>query len=197
MNGSDFIEPPPGLIPGGTPEAPPAATVRQAPKRVERALPSFTPPAFAAPPKPAAVPTSPPAVPPKPPAVPPAQAVTSPTPTAASSWRLLDAAGAVVHVEGRTVLGRAPHAEAVPGAARAVAVDDPARTVSKTHALVEPASAVLLVTDLGSTNGVRIEYADGRTRELRPGTPTEVAANDTLLLGEFRLLVAGATRPTV
>jgi len=92
------------------------------------------------------------------------------------------------------VLGRDPQPAATPGA-RPVAVDDPARTVSKTHAYAEPIAEGLRVTDLRSTNGVRVEGPDGAVRELAQGEPTLVAVGSALYLGEFGLRVDGLARP--
>ncbi|WP_127793723.1 FHA domain-containing protein [Agromyces sp. LHK192] len=212
MNGSDFIEPPPGLIPAAPAEQP-AETVRQAPRRVERALPTFTPPPHAMPPNtlpaaprpgppPAATPAAPPPAAPTPSAPTssaPAQGRPAPPtgPVPVIGWRLVDRTGHGIEISSRTVLGRTPDVRRASGAVAAVVVDDPARTVSKTHALVEPDGRALLVTDLRSTNGVRVEYADGRVVDLPPGGAALVAPNDILLLGEFALLVTGTPRATV
>ncbi|HEY1106145.1 MAG TPA: hypothetical protein VGE78_08345, partial [Agromyces sp.] len=67
--------------------------------------------------------------------------------------------------------------------------------VSKTHAYAEPIAEGLRVTDLRSTNGVRVEGPDGAVRELAQGEPTLVAVGSALYLGEFGLRVDGLARP--
>lgn len=201
MGEQDFIVPPPGIVPSAPQPHAPDRTVRAVP----RTLPTFAPggPVIGAPGAPL----------PKPPARVGAPAPTSSTSAAsdasseepsqpgpapagehvAPAWRLVAASGFEVVIDGTAVLGRDPQPTAVPGA-RAIAVDDPARTVSKTHAFAEPTAAGLRVTDLRSTNGVRVEPPGEPMRELVPGEPTVVAPGAALYLGEFGLRVDGVAR---
>ena len=88
------------------------------------------------------------------------------------------------------VVGRDPVASGVLHAdARPVAVIDPARSVSKTHAVIDARAGVVTVIDLHSTNGVRVQPPSGEIVELAPGAPTEVVAGSTLYLGELGLRV--------
>ncbi|WP_350349620.1 FHA domain-containing protein [Agromyces sp. G08B096] len=198
MDASDFIIPPPGLIPDA-PAAPPPTTERAAPRRVERSLPSFTP---VAPPA-AAPPTAP-----TPAADEDAQAPTAGHPPAPHltqtpaesgarlAWRLT-APGLDLVVDRRVVLGRAPAIERAGQVGRTIAIDDPARTVSKTHAVIEPSGGGLEVTDLHSTNGVRIEWPDGSWLDVENGATARIDGPADLLLGEYRIAVAGTTASTV
>ncbi|MEJ3404181.1 FHA domain-containing protein [Rathayibacter sp. YIM 133350] len=191
MERDGFIVPPPGVLaPRDAPHEDsstverrdirvPASPVRAAPLTP---LPAQKPP-FAAPPfaPPAAPPPAPPVA-----AAPP----TAPTPTRASeplAWRLELADGQNVAVEGRLVLGRRPVAPEESPDAVPVAVSDPARSVSKTHALIEVRDGALVVTDLHSTNGVTVadeEIASGLGVGLVPGA--------LIRLGEFEVrAVAG------
>jgi hypothetical protein len=192
-----FIVPPPGLVPDA-PAAPPNTTVRPRARPVERSLPSFAPPALPG------VLGSPVAVPPvavPPAAVPPpfaeladADERVAATGVRASTqqWRLTGGAGFDVVIAGRTLLGRAPEASVSPHAA-VVAIADPQRTVSKTHAIAEPIDDALVVTDLRSTNGVRVERVGAQPVDLPRGGTAHVRAGDTLVLGEFRITVSSAS----
>ena len=95
--------------------------------------------------------------------------------------------GTAVDLSGACVIGRNPTAGA---GARAVAVDDPSKSLSKTHVRIETTSAGLTVTDMKSTNGTTIQRGDVRT-PLSPHTPTPLAPGDVLLLGRRRATVTG------
>lgn len=190
MGDPDFIVPPPGLVPQAPESTAPDRTVRAVPPR---GLPSFAPGRGlpAAPPG-APLPMPPIARPvPQQPIVEPAPEQQVPEPEAiappqagTAEVRLVAASGLEIIADGALVLGRDPVAAAAPGA-RAVAVDDPARTVSKTHAIVEPVDGGLRVTDLGSTNGVRIESPGGALQELAPREPVLAPLGAALYLGEL------------
>jgi hypothetical protein len=195
VDASDFIVPPPGIVPD--PPRPPAETVR-ASRPVERTLPTFAPGSTGAPLPAFAVPSTPPRT-----AAPGAATAGDQDAAALEAtgervrWRLAAPTGTDVAVLGPSVVGRAPRTAEAPGAAHAVAIDDPARTVSKTHALVVPDGASLVVTDLRSTNGVRIERPGGAVERLEAGGTTRVGDGEVLVLGELRLLVARLPSPDV
>ncbi|WP_157432107.1 FHA domain-containing protein [Agromyces italicus] len=180
----DFIVPPPGLVPSAPETAAPDRTVRAAPTRAlpPRALPSFVPgraaPAAPRPPSPRG---AAPAAPPR---------------SESAAWRLVAASGAEIVIDGVLVLGRDPLATAG-SKARAVAIDDPTRTVSKTHAVIEPAEEGVRVTDLRSTNGSRVEAPGEPLRELVAEQPSHVPVGAALYLGEFGLRVDRVVRSTV
>lgn len=173
---SDFIVPPPGLVPDAPQPAEPERTVR-VPDRV----PAFRP--------------ATPAVPPVPPGVPGVPAVRRPGPMTA--WRLRPDGGDAITVAGRVVVGRDPRAADAAAGARPITIDDPARSLSKTHALLEVVDDRLLVSDLGSTNGVRIWPEGEEAIELDPGRPTSVPEGAVLLLGDVAFLVERAPDRTV
>jgi hypothetical protein len=171
----DFIVPPPGLVPSAPAEAP-ATTRRPRSRPVERSLPSFTP-ASASIAVPVAGATG-------------ADATSAPASAPAPGWRLIGDGSVELVIAGPTLLGRAPDVAASPvTGAQPVAVNDPARTVSKTHAFAEPGDGALLVTDLRSTNGVRVERTGAAPIEVPRGSTIAVAEGQLLVLGEFRLLV--------
>jgi hypothetical protein len=190
VDSPDFIVPPPGLIPSApSPSEEPDRTVRDAPPRSRPAFPP--PPAFR------------PTIAPGPPSAQNgAQAVEerieAPTPTPQpGAWRLRAPGGLEVLLLRPVVLGRDPSAGAMRPEAAPIPLDDPARSVSKTHALVEVIDGRVAVTDLHSTNGTRVLTPAGEARELDPGVASEVAGGSTLLLGEFAVRVDRAPLHTV
>lgn len=177
---SDFIVPPPGLVPDAPQPAEPERTVR-VPDRV----PAFRPTVPVAP-------SSAPAVPAAPPEVAPAG-----SPGQRTAWRLRSDGGGDLLVSGRVVVGRDPRAADAAAGARPVAIDDPARSLSKTHALLEVVDDRLLATDLASTNGVRIWPEGEDAIELEAGRRTSVPEGAVLLLGDIAFLVDRTPDPTV
>ncbi|TFC87792.1 FHA domain-containing protein [Cryobacterium sp. TmT2-59] len=105
-------------------------------------------------------------------------------------WLLTFEDGQAVDVAGAVVLGRSP--APVPGHpdARLVSVQDPARSVSKTHAVVFIADHGLSVTDLDSTNGVSATVPDGAWTDLEPGATQNLLPGSVLMLGQFTVQVA-------
>ena len=183
----DFIVPPPGLIPAAPSEAP-DRSVRDAPSRV---LPTFPPPGAVPPPAAPSPPAS---------AAPPTGETLIEAPTRVpqpGAWRLRGEGGLEVLVLRPMVLGRDPVADGAHASAAAITLADPARSVSKTHALVDVVDDALTVTDLHSTNGTRVQDSDGRSHELEPGSATPVASGATLLLGDLALHVDRAPLDTV
>jgi len=103
-------------------------------------------------------------------------------------WTLVLADGVSVPVYGAVVVGRNPRL-AEPTGTVAVSIDDPTRTMSKTHARLWVEHGVLFIDDLGSTNGVAL-LAGGSVEHataLDPGAPVEVRAGDIVQLGEYRI----------
>ena len=88
-----------------------------------------------------------------------------------------------------TVVGRDPdNISAYPGAER-VALDDPTRSVSKTHAAIFPLLDGVWVTDLHSTNGTRVEYRDGRSVEAVPDKALSALEGSTIYFGRIAFKV--------
>lgn len=108
---------------------------------------------------------------------------------ATPSWRLVLPGGATaVNVTGTVLIGRNPAASALWPTARLVAVADPSKSVSKTHAALELENGELWVHDLNSTNGVAVVTA-GDATEVRAGERTLVPAGSDLELGRFVIQV--------
>lgn len=107
----------------------------------------------------------------------------------AAGWRLTLADGQSVVVDTAVVLGRRPTAPEGRVAA-SLPIADPAKSVSKSHALVEVDAAGLWITDLGSTNGTFITRPGDVLRQLDPHVRTAVPADSDLELGEYHVQVA-------
>ena len=108
---------------------------------------------------------------------------------AAPAWLVVLPTGARVPVNGALLVGRNPVRFEPWNTADLLPVDDPARSVSKTHAAIEVAGDGIRATDLHSTNGVSVLDVSGAATPLVPGAATELAAGSTLLLGSYRVQV--------
>ncbi|WP_431276956.1 FHA domain-containing protein [Leifsonia poae] len=159
MDSSGFIVPPPNLIP---PREDTGTETRRAPARSGE-LPPFLPPVAA----PALTPSEP----------------------AARRWQLVLPSGRVVELTDTVLLGRNPVRFGQWGEAELIAVDDPAASVSKTHAAFEVIADTARVTDVHSTNGVSITAPDGVATTITPGAPAEVVDGSTVHLGRFAVRV--------
>jgi hypothetical protein len=105
---------------------------------------------------------------------------------AASQWRLVlpDGIGAKA-VDGALFIGRNPTRTAERQDAELLPLIDPAKSLSKTHALLEVEDGVLWVHDLDSTNGVFIVPQSGDMVEVEPGTRAVVPTDSDLELGNY------------
>ena len=103
-----------------------------------------------------------------------------------SEWAIRLPDGVRVPLTGPTVLGRDPASPSDRPGARLLALADSGKTVSKTHALVEPSPGGegVLVRDLHATNGVTVDVAGAR-RALPEAGEAIVAAGDLIELGSF------------
>jgi len=116
---------------------------------------------------------------------------------AEGSWRLRGPDALEVLLVRPVVLGRDPASDTARPGAASIPLQDPARSVSKTHALVEVVDDRVVITDLHSPNGSRVLTADGEAHELEPGRATEAPNGATVLLGEFVVRLDRAPRDTV
>jgi hypothetical protein len=104
---------------------------------------------------------------------------------------LLLADGTRVPLTRPVLLGRDPAGIPDRPEAELLAVTDPGKTVSKTHALLEAAPGGVRVRELHSTNGVAIDSPAGR-KVLPAGGEGLAAIGSTILLGSFAIsVVAG------
>ena len=139
----------------------------------------------------AAPPTAPPTAPPAPPVAAPPAPVTAES-SIVRTFALVFPDGTRHLVGGSIVLGRDPVAPSTLSEASTVVVVDPAKSVSKSHALVVATPDGLEVHDLHSTNGVSITRAGVRD-ELAAGAIGRAAPGDRIALGLLELEVVFAT----
>jgi hypothetical protein len=185
-----YITPPPGLLPGVPQvDAPRREQIEAAPSPIT----GFTTAPLGRPPQvPAAPPAPAPAGAPAEASAPPAElieetsfrAVAQPG-QAAAAWTLRLPDGSGFTLPGATFVGRNPVAtDAAPGGA-VLPLDDPAKSLSKTHALLVPSDGYVMVTDLHSTNGAAVVGADGAVTVLEPGRSVAVETGSVLQLGNL------------
>ena len=106
------------------------------------------------------------------------------------SWRLtIPGIALPVTLDGVLFLGRNPAATPEFPGARVLAVTDPRKSISKTHALLEVDAGQLWVHDLDSTNGVWVVPAGQDAIEVVPGTRAAVPAGADLELGDVIIQV--------
>jgi predicted component of type VI protein secretion system len=92
--------------------------------------------------------------------------------------------GQEVVVTGRGLLGRKPSPTDDRAFAHVIALEDPERSISKTHLEFGIEDGQLWVTDLRSTNGTRVFTAEGEVTNLVPGERCTVAAQQTVQFGD-------------
>lgn len=105
-------------------------------------------------------------------------------------WVLRFPGGASRPLDRALVLGRNPSLPPGASGATQVAVDDPNRSVSKTHALLELRDGLPWVTDLRSTNGTSVTNDVGEALMCEPGVPIPVGDGWVLGLGEYSITLA-------
>lgn len=82
------------------------------------------------------------------------------------------------------LLGRNPLGQAGEQQAQLLAVNDPGRSISKTHLHLLTDGAGIWVTDRNSTNGSAVTTPDGRRTQLQPGVPAFVSPGSTVHFGD-------------
>jgi pSer/pThr/pTyr-binding forkhead associated (FHA) protein len=132
---------------------------------------------------PAAPPTAPPQAAPSQ-AVAPAPPVPPTTGPVSPAWQLSFVDGQQLTLDGVLLVGRNPATRAPWLNAQTVAVVDPQKTVSKTHAAFELTADGVLVHDLDSTNGVIVRGEQGE-KLVPPGHPQLISDAATVHLGDF------------
>lgn len=105
-------------------------------------------------------------------------------------WVVRLPSGEAIPIEGAMVLGRDPISPDHPDRVQRVSIDDPDRSVSKTHASFDVIDGQLLVSDLASTNGVVVVHADGREIVPQPGQQIPVPDGSAIALGTYVVTVA-------
>lgn len=90
--------------------------------------------------------------------------------------------GESILVSETVVLGRNPDATGHPGA-RAIALTDDSRSLSKTHLVVRPVDGGIEIVDCHSTNGSGL-VRDGSEYAVTPAVPTIATEGDMIRLGD-------------
>jgi predicted component of type VI protein secretion system len=106
----------------------------------------------------------------------------------AATWRLVLPDNRQVTVSGAIFLGRNPSSAGRENAT-VLAVIDPNKSVSKTHAVIDGDGESMWVTDLNSTNGTVVIRLDGTEILVEPNERTQVSPGDSVLLGEYTIQV--------
>ncbi len=105
-----------------------------------------------------------------------------PAPVAVLRIRLDD--GRDFQLDRNVLVGRNPVGQAGEQQAQLLAVDDPGRSISKTHLHVLTDGAGVWVTDRNSTNGSAVTTPDGLRTPLQPGVPAFVSPGSTVHFGD-------------
>jgi hypothetical protein len=103
------------------------------------------------------------------------------------SWMLVvRGTSTVVPLDRPVIVGRSPGAPRVPSPEdpRRLVVPSDRAGISSTHVRIEQLGQTLVVTDLGSTNGLHVHWASGPTRRLRPGESCAVLPDAAVDLGD-------------
>lgn len=103
-------------------------------------------------------------------------------------WALVLPDGVRVSLDGPLLLGRDPAGIPDRPDAGLLPLTDSGKTVSKTHALLEPSAEGVRVRELHSTNGIAIDTAAGR-QLLTPGGDDIAPPAATIMLGSFAIRV--------
>ena len=102
--------------------------------------------------------------------------------------------GVVHQIRVATVIGRSPARPLHRPGIELLPLPDVTKSLSKSHAVVEPEGDTLTIEDLGSTNGVVILGDDGSEIDVPTGRRTPLATGTVLALGDY-ILTIGRTRP--
>lgn len=105
-----------------------------------------------------------------------------------AEWGLRIATGEIVPVDGPLLLGRNPAPMAGPVGARRVSIDDPGRTVSRSHLVVVPQpGAGIVLRDVSSANGIVLVAPDGTESEIESGGEVRIADRCSIILGNYEI----------
>jgi uncharacterized RDD family membrane protein YckC len=105
-----------------------------------------------------------------------------PAPIAVLRIRLDD--GRDFQLDRNVLVGRNPVGQAGEQHAQLLPVDDPGRSISKTHLHLLTDGAGVWVTDRNSTNGSAVTTPDGLRTPLQPGVPAFVSPGSTVHFGD-------------
>lgn len=106
-------------------------------------------------------------------------------------------AGELVPLDREVFVGRNPAPPRIPGGAlpRLISVSSPTSDVSRTHVAVKQLGSSVIVTDLRSTNGSRIEVPGSGIRTLRQGESMVVSAGTRIDIGDGNVIEVHRLQP--
>lgn len=104
-------------------------------------------------------------------------------------WTITGPDGIPHQIRTATVIGRAPQRPGDRPTAALLALPDPTKSLSKSHAIFEPDGDSLLVIDVGSTNGVVIMEPDGSETVVPAGRRVPLGTGVNLELGDYTLVI--------
>jgi hypothetical protein len=107
-------------------------------------------------------------------------------------------AGELVPLDREVFVGRNPAPPRIPGGAlpRLVSVPSPTSDVSRTHVGVKQLGSSVVVTDLRSTNGSKVEVPGSGIRTLRGGESMVVSAGTRIDIGDGNVIEVHRLQPT-
>ena len=111
------------------------------------------------------------------------------SPRNAPAFTLTGPDGVVHHIRVATVIGRHPARPMHRPGIELLALLDETKSLSKSHAVVEPDGDIFTIEDLGSTNGVVIVGDDGSETDLPTGHRTPIPTGTVLALGDYIVTV--------
>lgn len=116
--------------------------------------------------------------------------IAAPRPLTTPAVRLEFDTGEVHVITGTGLIGRNPAPAAGRTVEHLIAVNDPGRSVSKTHLEVGLGPEGFWILDRGSTNGTCTVSPDGVRAEVAPGAPVAVPVASTVEFGDRRFRVS-------
>jgi hypothetical protein len=106
-----------------------------------------------------------------------------------ASWYLVAPDGTRHPIRSGTVIGRAPSLPLKRPTGDLLPLVDMTKSLSKTHAYLEPNGESLTIEDLASTNGVIVRAQDGGETEAMPGDRLALEPGSVVELGDYFLTV--------
>jgi hypothetical protein len=102
-----------------------------------------------------------------------------------AAWTLTGPDGVAHPIRAATMIGRAPQRPASRPELALLALVDETKSLSKSHAILEPDGESLTVEDIGSTNGILLIGPDGAETEFPVGRPVPVEPGAVLEFGDY------------
>jgi hypothetical protein len=106
-----------------------------------------------------------------------------------AAWTVTGPDGVPHAIRVATVIGRAPQRPANRRELELLSIVDDTKSLSKSHAIVDPTGDEMTIEDLNSTNGIVIIAADGSETELPSGRAVALEIGTVLGLGDCVLTI--------